>query len=210
MTYIDIHTHQYNTASNVLSIYNFPNFQKKEDIPLSAFSISAHPWYVDTQPLLPTDYWANNPNLIAIGECGLDRICKSDWELQKSTFTSQIELANQLNKPMIIHAVRAIDECLQMLQHCNKPAIFHGMNVRKSLIEKILQEGHYISINKSIFQTNSPCSLYPTFVPIERIFLETDNASCSIQSVYEKYAEISEIEIEELILQILKNYDSFI
>lgn len=210
MTYIDIHTHHRYQAADVLNIFNVHRYMSMEAIPISEFSLSSHPWFLDRAIHIDIETCRDNENFIAIGECGLDRLCDTDWQLQLATFEAQIAWANALQKPMIIHAVRAIDDCLQLLKGCHQPVIFHGMNVRPTMIEKILQEGYYISIGKDFFQSNSPTRLYPSFVPISQLFFETDDATYPIQALYEKYGEISEIDVEELILQIEKNYNSII
>ena len=67
----------------------------------------------------------------AIGEVGLDKRNKAYWDLQISLFQQQIEIANALQKPLIIHCVQAIDVCLLYLKAAQVPVIFHGF--RKSL-----------------------------------------------------------------------------
>jgi TatD DNase family protein len=71
-------------------------------------SVGLHPGYV-TQEAFDTEAFENliqNPNVVAVGECGLDYFRSEDaqvHELQKEVFTKQVELAQKYNKPLMIH-----------------------------------------------------------------------------------------------------------
>lgn len=73
---------------------------------------------------------ASRNTLVAIGECGLDKVCKTDFVLQQEVFAAHIILANKLKKPLVLHCVKAYDEIIKMLSlHKNLVhVIFHGFN----------------------------------------------------------------------------------
>jgi TatD DNase family protein len=69
-------------------------------------------------------------NCFALGECGLDKITASDFELQKVVFKKQIQLSEKHQKPLIIHCVKAHQELIEIKKEL-KPKqvwIFHGFN----------------------------------------------------------------------------------
>ncbi|HTO14754.1 MAG TPA: TatD family hydrolase [Edaphocola sp.] len=201
--YKDIHTHQ---SSINFSILNFhQDFESSTEIDFCSLGI--HPWYISNLEiqLESLKRFAGNSNVIAIGECGLDKECETPWDLQQLAFIQQIKLAERLNKPLIIHCVKAYDECLTLLTDVNVPVLFHGFNRKNTIAQKILEKGFYLSVGKAIFQT----AFQEIFkkLPIEFIFFETDdNTSISIDEIYKKAAEVKNIEIDMLILQIEKNF----
>jgi len=69
---------------------------------------------------------AKNPNVIAIGECGLEFLGKVNTKKQEKYFRKQIELAQKYNKPLIIHARKAVDEVVEILsEYKNLKGVFH-------------------------------------------------------------------------------------
>ena len=74
--------------------------------------------------------FSKTDSVLAIGECGLDKACDTNFKLQQQVFTTQVNWANEIKKPLIIHCVRAYGEVLSLLQKNNNkvPVIFHGFN----------------------------------------------------------------------------------
>lgn len=80
-----------------------------------------------------------NPNLIAIGECGLEFVGEVDKEKQIIYFRRQIELAQKYDKPLIIHARKAVDEVIEILSgYKNLKGVFHCYSGGKKRVKKIL------------------------------------------------------------------------
>jgi TatD DNase family protein len=172
------------------------------------FSIGLHPWYIDEHWLAQMDelkVWSKQSNVIAIGECGLDKVCKVDFSLQLEVFKAQVQLANSINKPLIIHCVRAWEEVLYLLEHPkNKvPVIFHGFSKNLLLAQKIISRGYYLSFGKAI-QKPGIKKMLPV-LPIDKIFLETDDAPIGILKIYEMAAQAFSIDVNSLVLQMQKN-----
>ncbi|HRP89250.1 MAG TPA: TatD family hydrolase [Edaphocola sp.] len=204
--FLDIHTHH---AGNKDSIVNFyQDFEKSKTAIWCSLGI--HPWYISEleKQMLSLKSYATAKKVLAIGECGIDKLSKIPMKCQIDAFQQQIDLAAQLQKPLIIHCVRAFEECLQTLKGVKVPVVFHGFNRKFSIAEKILEQGFRFSIGKAIFQ--------PAFqdifkaLPLENIFFETDDVEhIGIEQIYKKAAEIKNIEIDTLILQIEKNFKLF-
>ncbi len=204
--FINIHTH-HPPASGEWAIQN--RYADFESISKAGYySIGLHPWYINTN--WPAQFkmfttCSMQKNIIAIGEAGLDKVCKTDWPLQQIVFAKQLQLAKELNKPIIIHCVKAWDEVLHTLKNENitVPVIFHGFNKNESLAKKITDGGYYLSFGKALQQGAMQHVL--TTVPLSQFFLETDDASISIELVYKYAAAALSIEMDLLSLQLRKN-----
>jgi TatD DNase family protein len=157
-------------------------------------SLGIHPWYIqdyEKQFELLQKY-ALLPNVLAIGECGLDKICKSDFTRQKTIFQAQVALALQLNKPLVLHCVRAFDEVLHYV-HTLKfsgTVIFHAFNKNKVLAKQLCNQGYYLSFGAAMFSHPEKMQEVLENIPKELIFLETDNTEWNIKEVYAQAAAL--------------------
>lgn len=209
--FIDIHTHHQSNYLGVFSIENVSdNFDKLDTHKM--YSAGIHPWYIDATPsnvqFSTLQSVACKHNILAIGECGLDTLSNIDLKLQVPLFIQQIHLAESLGKPLIIHCVRSYNLVLQLL-NTNKvsiPVIFHGFNKDIVLANRIIDEGHYLSFGKSLF--NSRVSSLFSHIPFDRFFLETDDASLSIRDIYARAASIREIDLLSLQIGIVSNFNT--
>lgn len=149
--------------------------------------------------------WCRHPHVLAIGECGLDKVCTTSFSLQQQVFSAQVQSANEIGKPMIIHCVRAWEEVLHLLQQQRNrvPVIFHGFNKNRAIAQRIINRGYYVSFGKSLEKLAIREVL--AALPPDKIFLETDAAAVSIKSIYKWAADAFSIEINSLLLQIQKN-----
>jgi TatD DNase family protein len=129
-------------------------------------------------------------------------------ELQRSVFMEQAKIAEGLNKPLIIHCVRAWDELLKMhrLIKPSAPWMVHGFRGKKELAAQLLSRGMYISFWFD-FIIRPESSYLVRFIPRERIFLETDGADTDIRDIYSKVANDLGIEISELKNIIIRNFN---
>ena len=141
------------------------------------YSIGLHPWHIDDTYNEKLDIIENhlqNQEIIAIGECGLDKICTTPFKTQLLAFEKQINLSERFNKPLIIHCVKAIDELLGLTKKINSTKIIHGFNANIILSEQLISKGFYISIGTNIF-TNFKIQELIKQIPIEYLFLESDD-----------------------------------
>ena len=76
---------------------------------------------------------------IAIGECGVDRAIETSIELQQTIFEQQIELAEQVQKPLIIHCVKAFDILLFLKKKykITVPIIVHGYKNKPEQLKQL-------------------------------------------------------------------------
>ncbi len=208
--YYNIHTHTNITEQEVVQVYNqYSRFNAPQVSGL--YTAGLHPWYLSTQTreqeLQELEQLITDDKLLAIGECGLDKITHTDWDLQKEVFKQQILLAQQYRKPLVIHCVKAFTETLQLLKTITVPVIFHGINNKLSTIEPVIKAGHYLSFGKHLLQPN--LSVRESFLatPLTQLFLETDDADTSIRDVYKSAAKIRNIDEKEILLQLEANFN---
>lgn len=199
----NIHTH-HPAARAILNMSE--GFECKDDV---IYSAGLHPWFIKEETIdLEFDKLKNivsAENIWAIGECGLDKVCRKDWQLQQRVFIDQIKLAQQVHKPLILHCVRAYEEVMHLLKEydVHVPVIFHGFNKSLELAQQLIAKGYFLSFGTSIFSPQK-ASIFRQ-VPIERLFLETDSEDVSIDMVYAKAAAIKELSKQDLIDQIDQN-----
>lgn len=177
-------------------------------------SLGLHPWYITPDgiehELVQIEKYASLPNVVAIGECGLDKLTNTDWSLQEDVFRRQITLANKLHKPLIIHCVRAYDEVLLLLkqEQVAVPVVFHGFNKNVQIAQRILAQGYYLSFGAALLNDQSPAIMAIQVCPEDRFFLETDDADIAIGQIYEKATDIRKTGEDALILQLQKNFQA--
>ena len=187
--------------------YGIYNSTPEEKISEHYFSVGIHPQSIDEQwenDLENLKMISQNPKCLAIGECGLDALVNIDENLQKKIFEAQILWANQIQKPVIIHCVKRFQELIPFQKIAKVPLIIHGFNKKKAIADEMLKHGFYLSFGKSVLHN---LSLQTTLkeIPLEKIFLETDNADFDIAELYQKVAEIKEISVEGVQKVITKN-----
>ena len=153
--------------------------------------------------------------LVAIGEIGLDYYWnKENKELQEQAFIKQIELANKLNLPIVIHSRDASIDTIDILTKnpVNKKGIFHCCQPNQEMVRQALELGFYISFAGPITFKNAKNSVdVVKMVPLDRILIETDspyltpephrgkrNDSRNVKYVAQKISEIKNVNIEEI------------
>ena len=204
MNLFNFHHH---TLGNFYGIYNL---ELGENVPESYFSVGIHPKDID-------ENWEKHfeafkkisllDNCLAIGECGLDALIDIDANLQKTVFERQILLANEIQKPVIIHCVKWFQELIPFQKLAEVPLIIHGFNKKKSVADEMLKHGFFLSFGKSVLYNLSLQSILKE-IPIDKIFLETDDTDFDIAELYQKVSEIKEISLEELQKKISENLQS--
>ena len=205
--YYDIHTHHQHSDDRVV----FALINRSSDFAhiQAPCTLGLHPWYVQgtQQEWSALQSAAVAKDVLAIGECGLDKLCSTDWSLQLTYFEQQIELANQLSKPLIIHCVRAYEEVLHLLRKATVPVIFHGFNKSVQLANQLCAQNYYLSLGAAIAQADSPSSILVQSIPLSQLFLETDQQEkYSIQEIYTIASNLRGISLEELQMHIQNNF----
>ena len=209
--FYNIHTHHSNEDGNTLSVRSlYSDFDQAESGVVC--SLGLHPWYLADyeKQFADLEQYAGLPNVLAIGECGLDRICDTSWDLQVAVFKQQMELANKLGKPLIVHCVRAFDELLKIIGEVPLvvPVIVHGFNKKRNVAERMIAKGIYLSFGEAIMNEASPAAEVLKHIPSNQFFLETDDADAEIGDIYRAAAAIRNISEEAVILQVQQNFNT--
>ena len=218
--YVNIHTHYNNHIGNneFVEIQNI-DVDNIVNVDVSHFySIGIHPWKVGSEELRNSGIeelgdlvfrCLGDLNFLAIGECGLDRACDVDFEIQKEVFIKQIELSEQIAKPLIIHAVRTYPDIIFIRKEikAKQPWIIHGFQGGVQSAEQLLRhDGIYLSLGDVLFKNERRASELLNVIPPDRLFLETDVAERDIVEVYEKAVSLSCIEMDKLRNDIFNNF----
>lgn len=200
--FINIHTHHASNQKNVVELVDIPFSTVSEKTATSFCSVGIHPWHADHhnigQELINA---IQSSRVIAIGECGLDKLKGPDLNIQTEIFTQQIKLSEQLERPLIVHCVKAYSEIIKLRKNLQpKQAwIFHGFNASKETMEQALKQGFYISVGEAILKKNSKANQTLPFIPHNRLFLETDNnPQLRIESIYEQASTLLNLELTQL------------
>jgi len=201
--FIDIHSHQLNSASN--SVFN--SIVNRNIIPTEKwFSLGIHPWYIDEVNqqfiILEIELKKNNSNFLFIGECGLDKVKGSEYSKQEEVFRKQIAFSEKYKKPLIIHCVKAFNELIKLKKELSPTQLWvvHGFNRKSSIAKSLLEEGMFISFGLSSLKSSNGKEVLEK-TALNKMFFETDDDNTSsIEEVYILASEILKVDIE-----ILKN-----
>jgi TatD DNase family protein len=207
---IDIHRHSAHKGNADKVLRNLFHSETGEIEQTEFCSVGLHPWMVkkknwqDHIELVKKS--AKGEKVLAIGEAGLDKAIDTPIHIQREAFMAQIELAMEVEKPMIIHCVKAYDEIQSYRKntHHKQPWIIHWYNASPQTGNDLMAKNCYLSFGVTLFKEQSKG--FKTFmqIPIEKVFFETDDANVSINEVYQKAAELKNIELNTL-KKIIKN-----
>ncbi len=153
----------------------------KEDARLFA-AVGAHPheaMHVDDDWMAYCRMIASDPNIVAIGEIGLDyHYMHSSKDSQKKIFQDMVMLAHDVNKPIIIHDRDAncdIWECLDKTGIPKQGGVFHCFSGNLDMAMHAIAAGLYISI-PGIVTFKNAYELWEVVAncPLEKMLIETD------------------------------------
>ena len=156
-----------------------------------------------------------SPAVVALGEMGLDyHYDFSPRERQAEIFTGQLELAQELNRPVVIHNREATDDCLAIMKNFPKVrAVFHCFTGSMDEARKILDQGYLLGFTGIVtYKKSDELREVARFTPVDRILVETDapylspepvrkqkvNEPSFVMHTAQAVAELRGISIEEL------------
>lgn len=201
--YIDFHTHYCNENADVLAIENVTLFRDQVNSinPQKLYSVGIHPWYIRddfsiSEQMKQVEELAKNPNVLCIGETGLDKIRGAEWNLQLEVFLKHIELSEILKKPLVIHCVKAFDVIFQLKKQM-KPKqkwIIHGFQGNTILYKQVIDNGLMASISEKAIN-----AVFIEKLDRNTFFLETDDSQSSIVELYQAIAVKLGLTVPELV-----------
>ena len=169
---------------------------------LSPTMAGIHPWHAERGEELP-DFAACD----IIGESGLDYACGVDKAIQERLFRAHIEAAERLQKPLVLHTVRAFEPTIKILADYDiKGVVFHGFTGSEQQAIEAIKRGYYLSFGeRSLRSAKTRQAIAST--PLERLFCETDdNPALDIADIYAEVAKIKSVTLAELEKEIYENY----
>lgn len=175
---VDIHTHNLLAPSPaVISVG--PDFDLD---PSRIYSVGIHPWHsglVDTRMLRLLDLKAQSPNVVAIGETGLDTLRGAPLDRQAQLLQHHIELSEQLGKPLVLHIVRAFNQIMALRRSISpsQPWIIHGFRGKPRLATQLLGCGFHISLGERF----NPATA--AIISADRLHFETDESQLPIDTI---------------------------
>ena len=202
--------HNYIYATVGISPNDIPTFEN-ENTDVKEFFFEE----VLNEQLIEIKKLAKSEKVVAIGEIGLDYYWnKENKQNQKSAFIKQMEIANELDLPIVIHTREAIADTIDILKKyivINK-GVFHCCPLNTDLIREALKLGFYISFAGPItFKNSKNATDVISLVPLNRILIETDspylapepkrgtrNDSSNLIYTLKKIADVKQISVEEV------------
>lgn len=167
-------------------------------------SVGVHPW--DSLSWIDADKEALRqvlclPEVLMVGEIGLDNVCHASMDQQTTVFQYQLEVAAACKKPVVLHVVKAMAELLVIRKEvANIPAwILHGFRGGPETAAQYLSAGFYLSFGK--YHNQASLQLCPA----NRLFLETDENG-DIHTLYETTARVRGVSLETLESTIEQNF----
>ena len=211
MEFFNVHTHQWSKQTYVVELVNQYPQELNEAIP--QYSIGIHPWHI-IEKRLTADHdimqkSMSQPNCWAVGECGLDKRIEIPLTLQQQVFETQLLLAQEYNKPVIIHCVAAFQEVVAIKKklQITVPLIIHGFSKNKAVAQQLLDNGFYISFGKYLLRNPALEEVFAS-IPNDRFFLETDIVEEGIEAVYELAARYKNTTVAVIQTQIQTNFNT--
>jgi TatD DNase family protein len=125
----------------------------------------------------------NEPKIVAIGEIGLDyHYDFSPREVQRKAFSEQIELAIELQKPIVIHTRKSEEDVFQIVEehYASLPpetprGQFHCFSAGMDWMQRAVSLGFHVSFTGNITFKNSNLTDVVRETPLDRILIETDS-----------------------------------
>lgn len=166
---------------------------------------------------------AQSKNVVAIGEIGLDFYYDhSPRDVQKEAFKAQLELAKELDLPVIIHDRDAHDEVLEVIgESGHRSGVFHCFSGDGELALRVVELGFYVSFAGTVtFKKAEAIAQAAVAVPDDRLLIETDspylspvplrgkrNEPAHLPHIAQKIAAIRGTDIDEIVRLVDANAD---
>lgn len=210
--FINIHGHR---QANSIDEWVMMNLMARDfppdDIDNGYYSVGFHPYNVgkvnEHETLQKVRLAVEHPRVLAIGEIGLDKAIEAPLEEQLRIFEKQVEIAESADLPVILHVVRSFNELLGFMnaQKPVVPMIIHGYNGSPQMAEELVKAGFLISFGEAITGEHSKIIEALQKVPVEMMFLETDEGDMDIREIYQFAAELKGVSMDHLRKQIYEN-----
>ncbi len=164
--------------------------------------------------------------VVAVGEIGLDYHYEDgpDSDTQKYWFERQLEIAKDVDMPVVIHDRESRGDCFSILKKHNiRNGVMHCFSGSAETAKELLKQDFFISFTGVVTFKNARRAIEALrVVPMEKLFIETDcpymapepvrgtrNDSSNVIRIAEKYAEVKGIPLEDVIKITTENAKRF-
>jgi len=208
-------SHIVNAASDMKS--SLAGIKLSSEFPFFYAAVGVHPHEVDNMSgddIQVLRNYAKNEKVVAIGEIGLDFYYDfSPRDLQKKWFVRQLELAKELDMPVIIHSREASADCFEIIKKSGvNKGVIHSFSGSRQMALQYIDLGFYIGVGGIVTFKNARKSVETvSSIPLGKILVETDspylapvpvrgtrNNSQNLKYICEKIAQIKQTEPEEV------------
>lgn len=175
----DIHTHDVSRSES--AVVNISPSGVFPDV-IRWASVGIHPWnasVTDEETFLILEEMASDVRVVAIGEAGLDRVRGGLISDQEIVFRRQVDISENLRKPMVLHVVRAFDRILHLRKKLNPSQVWiiHGFRGNPVLAGQLLDSGMDISLGEYFNRDTAKV------IPAGRLYFETDESNLDIKQI---------------------------
>lgn len=197
-TILDIHTHHSAPQPDAVVSVSADMFNPIEG---QLYSVGIHPWLTCGE--IPDELWekleeaARHPQVVAIGECGIDLVKGGPLYKQMLVMKRQIELSEEVGKPLVIHCVHAHDMVIGLKKDL-KPTqnwLVHGFRGKPTIARMFTDAGIWLSFGAT-FNDKSV-----GIVPSGMLLAETDESEVSIEDIITKLSVLSGRDVKSEIEQ---------
>lgn len=208
----DLHSHFPSFSPFALYAYRVGS---AEALPTTPYSAGIHPWDL---PKVVDEQWIDEhikqlldsitACTVAIGEIGLDyqtATSEAHRALQQTLLLRQLEVARNLQLPVILHCVHAYNDLIPLLKGFPFGAIVHGFTGSAPLAAQVLGAGLSLSFGWSLLHSPKTCEALQ-ITPPDRLFLESDNDPRPLDELYHEAAHLLGTTADQLNAQITLNY----
>lgn len=209
--YINIHSHSI-CKKNTTGIINLfaHQFSKELMIEGQYYSIGLHPLHINGKTFSTFEKTIsdniNNPQIIALGESGLDRRYSTDIQLQMTVLEKHSLISERNEMPVIIHCVRSYNDLISVRNSANArmPWILHAYYGNIQTTAQLLKHNIYFSFGKNLIHPTDKLIEVINLIPLDRVFFENDEDDLEIETAYDNYSRITGTDIS-LLKNIIRN-----
>lgn len=182
---LDIHSHR--TAPYPQGIISVEPAQFSP-VEGQLWSVGLHPWNLPDDPAAAVKSMnaiVTRPDVVAIGETGLDSLRGAPMWLQILSLQAHIRLSEEIGKPLVLHCVRAHDSLLAIRREMRpaQPWIIHGFRGKPTVARILLDAGCHISLGERF----NPAAA--AIIPSDRLLAETDESPLPIARIIAAISE---------------------
>ncbi len=213
--FIDIHTHPFHKETDTVTVQNiFPGDGFAAFTGRNFYSVGLHPWHIgskneNNEALQMIAQALEFDHVIFVGEAGLDKVVDTDYFEQIRVFEAQAVLAEEYECPLIIHCVKAMNEVIELRKKMKPvmPWIMHGYNGSLEMTKQMMDKGFLFSFGENLFRSGAKTIDSFTYLPLNKIFFETDESDVEVEKIYEEGARLKKISLEQIKDAVWKNFN---